>query len=187
MTKVVVTQSGSSSETALVQALFKEKSGISFQPDCSVCLWAKVLFCACLSQKKNDELQKYPFGVSHSVQQEGSRKPLWALTFQSSLQKSQSSPPLGYTDRYCSLPPHLKGHLVTTNIRSSFSRKYLPGANSWGIWCQPFLCARRMKRGEGRGALHLPNGRGLIALNRFSSRCDPAGFLLFRCVTSPLW
>lgn len=65
-------------ETPLVQALLKEKSGTSFPPDCSVCVCVSVSKAAllCLLVTKNDELQKYPFGVSHSVQQEGSRKPL---------------------------------------------------------------------------------------------------------------
>lgn len=63
---------------ALVQASLQEKSGTSFLPDSAVCVCVCVSKAGllCLLVPKNDELQKYPFGVSHPAKQEGSRKPL---------------------------------------------------------------------------------------------------------------
>lgn len=49
---------------------------MSFLPDSALLLCESKTGRLCSLVLKNDELQKYPFGVSHSVEQEGSRKPL---------------------------------------------------------------------------------------------------------------
>lgn len=146
--------------TALVQASLEEKSGTSFLPDSALCVCVSKAGRLCLLVPKDDELQKYRVGVSHSVQQEGSRKPLWAPTFQSSSQRKAkpSSPSLhGRTPLFTS-PPHRpprRNYHPRLGQPEIFARcKQLRHSASAPFSGRGVL----KKRGEGRGALHLLNG-----------------------------